>query len=188
MSNLKIKKITINDRGYPKLLKEIYNPPKELFYLGEIQAEENLPLAIVGTRKVSNYGKQATIELGRALARAGFTIISGLALGVDGLAHQAALDAGTRTVAVLGCGLDNIYPPTHKKLAEKIIASGGAVISEYPPGTPPLKQNFPARNKIVSGLSLGVLVIEAPETSGALITARYALDQNREVFAVPCSI
>jgi DNA processing protein len=187
MSN-QIQKINPNDKNYPRLLKEIYDPPKELFFLGEIKAEENLPLAIVGTRKVSNYGKQVTIELGRSLARAGFTIVSGLALGVDGLAHQAAIDVKARTIAVLGCGLDKIYPPNHKKLAEKIITQGGLIISEYPPGTPPLKHHFPTRNRIIAGLSLGVLVIEAPETSGALITARYALEQNREVFAVPGNI
>ncbi len=187
MSN-QIQKIGLSDKNYPRLLKEIYDPPKELFFLGEIRAEENLPLAIVGTRKISNYGKQVTVELGRALARASFTIISGLALGVDGLAHQAALDVGTRTIAVLGCGLDNIYPPTHKNLAEKIVAGGGAIISEYPTGTLPLRQHFPARNRIIAGLSLGVLVIEAPETSGALITAKCALEQNREVLAVPGSV
>lgn len=187
MSN-QIQKINPNDKNYPRLLKEIYDPPKELFFLGEIKAEENLPLAIVGTRKVSNYGKQVTIELGRSLARAGFTIVSGLALGVDGLAHQAAIDVKARTIAVLGCGLDKIYPPNHKKLAEKIITQGGLIISEYPPGTPPIKHHFPTRNRIIAGLSLGVLVIEAPETSGALITARYALEQNREVFAVPGNI
>jgi len=188
MPNQKIEKITIQDKEYPKLLKEIYDPPQELFFLGEIKAEENLPLAIVGTRKVSNYGKQVTTELSRGLARAGFTIISGLALGVDGLAHQSALDVGARTVAVLGCGLDNIYPPVHKKLAEQIVKSGGAIISEYPPGTMPLKHHFPARNRIISGLSLGTLVVEAPETSGALITAKCALEQNREVLAVPGNI
>lgn len=187
MSN-QIQKISLNEKNYPRLLKEIYNPPKELFFLGEIRAEENLPLAIVGTRKFSNYGKQATIELGRSLAKTGFTIVSGLALGIDSLAHQAALDVGTRTIAVLGCGLDNIYPAIHKKLTEKIIAQGGLIVSEYPPGTPPLKHHFPARNRIIAGLSLGVLVIEAPETSGALITAKCALEQNREVFAVPGNI
>ncbi|MGC9048996.1 MAG: DNA-processing protein DprA [Patescibacteria group bacterium] len=181
-------KITINDPNYPKLLKEIYDPPKELYVWGELRAEENYPLAVVGTRKVSNYGRQITIDLVRNLAKAGLTIISGLALGVDGLAHQACLDVNGRTIAVLGSGLNHIYPSIHQKLAEKIVKSGGAVVSEYPPETGPTKWNFPARNRIIAGMSLGVLVTEAPETSGALITARCALDNGREVFAVPGNI
>lgn len=188
MSILKIRKITIQDKAYPKLLKEIYDPPKELYILGKLKAEENYPLAVVGTRKISNYGKQVTIDLVRNLAKAGLTIISGLALGVDGLAHQSCLDVNGRTIAVLGSGLNQIYPSIHKKLAEKIIQSGGAIISEYPPDTRPEKWTFPMRNRIIAGLSLGVLVIEAPEISGALITARCALDFGREVFAVPGNI
>jgi DNA processing protein len=188
MSRLEIKKITINDPNYPKLLKEIYDPPKELYVWGELKAEENYPLAVVGTRKVSNYGKQITIDLVRNLAKAGLTIISGLALGVDGIAHQTCLDVNGRTIAVLGSGLNHIYPAIHRNLAEKIVKSGGAVISEYPPDTKPERWTFPVRNRIIAGLSLGVLVIEAPETSGALITARFALDSGREVFAVPGNI
>lgn len=183
-----IQKIILNDRAYPKLLKEIYDPPQELYFLGDLRPEENYPLAVVGTRKISNYGKQVTIDLVRNLAKSGLTIISGLALGVDGLAHQTCLDVGGRTIAVLGSGLNQIYPPAHKKLSERIIESGGAVISEYPPDTQPAKWTFPMRNRIIAGMALGVLVIEAPETSGALITARCALDLGREVFAVPGSI
>jgi len=177
--------ITIKDKDYPELLKKIYDPPQKLYISGELKKQEKYPLAIVGTRKISYYGQQTTRLFAEALAEAGITIISGLALGIDGLAHQIALEKGTRTIAVLGSGLNVIYPPAHKKLAQKIIKSGGAVISEYSPDTGPTKKTFPARNRIVSGLSLGVLVIEAPKKSGALITARTALEQGREVFVVP---
>ncbi len=188
MSSQKIDKITIKDNNYPRLLKEIYDPPEQLYITGELKAKEKYPLAVVGTRKMSDYGKRVTVFLVKGLVKAGFTIISGLALGIDGLAHQTALDAGGRTIAVLGSGLDIIYPPEHKKLAADIIKSGGAVISEYPPGARPSRRTFPARNRIVAGLSLAVLVIEAPEKSGALITAKVALDQGREVLAVPGNI
>ena len=180
--------ITLKDKNYPQLLKEIYDPPQTLYVNGQLKAVEKYPLAVVGTRKISSYGQQITQSLVKALARAGLTIISGLALGVDGLAHQATLDVGGRTIAVLGSSLDIIYPPSHEKLAQRIVESDGAIISEYPPKTRPSKWTFPARNRIVAGLSLGVLVIEAPKRSGALITARFALDQGREVFAVPGSI
>jgi len=185
---MNIQKINLESTNYPKLLKEIYDPPKQLYVWGELKSEENYPLAVVGTRKISSYGKQATTDLVRNLTKAGLTIISGLALGVDGLAHQACLDVNGRTIAVLGSGLNKIYPSLHKKLAEKIVTSGGAVISEYEPDQGPTKWNFPARNRIVAGMSLGVLVIEAPEGSGALITASCSLDLGREVFAVPGNI
>jgi DNA processing protein len=185
---MNIEKIDINHASYPRLLKEIYDPPKQLYVWGELRAEENYPLAIVGTRKISSYGRQATIDLTRDLTKAGLTIISGLALGVDGLAHEACLDVGGRTIAVLGSGLKKIYPAEHKKLAEKIVANGGAVISEYEPDQGPAKWTFPVRNRIVAGMSLGVLVIEAPEKSGSLITASCALDLGREIFAVPGNI
>ncbi|MCD6470954.1 DNA-processing protein DprA [bacterium] len=188
MSRPNIQIIKITDKNYPKLLKEIYDPPKEIYVLGKLEAEEKYPLAVVGTRKISNYGKQIVSSIVKDLAKIGLTIVSGLALGTDALAHQAALDVNGKTIAVLGSGLDMIYPRIHKKLAERIIKSGGAIISEYPPGTKPTKWTFPARNRIISGLSLGVLVIEAPERSGALITAHHALDQGREVFAVPGNI
>ncbi|MCX6740775.1 MAG: DNA-processing protein DprA [Candidatus Parcubacteria bacterium] len=185
---MKIQKIDLANPNYPKLLKEIYDPPKQLYVWGDLRAEENYPLAIVGTRKISSYGKQVTTELTRNLAKAGLTIISGLALGVDGLAHQACLDVGGRTIAVLGSGLKRIYPALHQKLAEKIVLSGGAVISEYEPNQGPTKWTFPLRNRIVAGMSLGTLVIEAPEGSGALITASCSLELGREVFAVPGNI
>lgn len=180
--------IRFEDENYPCLLKEIYDPPQQLYYLGELKAREKFPLAVVGTRKISFYGKKATERLVNGLCQAGLTIVSGLALGVDGLAHQIALENGTRTIAVLGSGLDTVYPPDHKKLAKRIIDTGGALVSEYPPKTKPSKLTFPARNRIVAGMSLGVLVIEAPIKSGAMITARLALDQGREVFAVPGDI
>lgn len=184
-----IKIITILDKNYPARLKEIYNPPALLYLKGKLQKDE-YSLAIVGTRKPTAYGRQAVLEITSQLAQNGLAIVSGLALGIDGLAHQACLDAKGSTIAVLGGGIDKktLYPAKHQGLAEKIIEQGGAVISEYPVGTVPLKQNFPYRNRIISGLSLGVLVIEAPEDSGALITARYALEQDREVFALPGSI
>ncbi|MCX7779111.1 MAG: DNA-processing protein DprA [Patescibacteria group bacterium] len=186
----KIKIITIKDKNYPKLLKEIYDPPAILYYKGELKREENYPLAVVGTRKMSFYGREVVEGLVRDLVRVGLTIISGLALGIDGLVHKITLKEGGRTIAVLGGGLDEktLYPSIHKELARKIIAAGGAIISEYPIGTSPTRYTFPMRNRIISGLSLGTLVIEAPMESGALITARSALDQNREVFAVPGNI
>jgi DNA processing protein len=185
-----IKTVSINDAGYPKRLKEINDPPLTIFYRGLLPDDAAPALAIVGTRKMTAYGKQVCYDLARALAGQGLIIISGLALGIDGMAHQGALDAHGQTVAVLGSGIDkqHIYPSYHKPLAEKIIAEGGAVLSEYPPGFMPAPYTFPARNRIVAGLSLGVLVVEAPEESGALITAKCALDYNREVFAIPHSL
>ncbi|MEK7580609.1 MAG: DNA-processing protein DprA [Patescibacteria group bacterium] len=185
---MSITTINIKDKNYPKLLKEIYDPPEKIYILGNIEAVGDLQFAVVGTRKMSREGKEIASRIVKNLAQNGFTIISGLALGIDGVAHQAALEAKGKTVAVLGSGLNNIYPSAHKKLADQIIASGGAIISEYEPDMPPLKHQFPERNRIISGLSLGTLVIEAPFKSGALITARCALEQNREVFAVPGSI
>ncbi len=185
---MSITTIDIKDKNYPKLLKEIYDPPKKIYILGDIKALDDLPFAVVGTRKMSREGKEIASKIVRGLAQNGFTIISGLALGIDGASHQAALEAKGKTIAVLGSGLNNIYPSAHKKLAEQIIASGGAIISEYEPDMPPLKHQFPERNRVISGLSLGTLVIEAPFKSGSLITAKCALEQNREVFAVPGSI
>jgi len=177
--------ITIKDKNYPELLKKIYNPPQKLYIFGKLKKQEKYPLAIVGARKISNYGKRITRLFAETLAKAGMTIVSGLAIGVDGLAHQIALEKNARTIAVLGSGLNIIYPPAHKKLAQGIIDSGGAVISEYPPNTSPTKKTFPARNRIISGLSFGVLVVEASKKSGALITARTAIEQGREVFVIP---
>jgi DNA processing protein len=183
--------ITVKDEQYPKLLKEIFNPPALLYAKGNLDNLNNqFNLAVVGTRKVSNYGKQITPELVKPLAKNGFTITSGLALGVDALAHQSAVEAHGKTIAVLGSGLDNqnIYPSCNRYLAKSILDNNGTIISEFPIGMLPLKHNFPTRNRIIAGLSLGTLVIEAAETSGALITAYLALEQNREVFAVPGSL
>lgn len=186
----KINVLTIKDENYPQLLKEIYDPPAIVYAKGEIKKEEKYPLSVVGTRKMTPYGRQACEELVRDLTRAGLTIISGLALGIDGLAHKTALKEKGRTIAVLGGGIDRetLYPKLHQDLAKKIVDNGGAVISEYPVSFYPTKYTFPTRNRIIAGLSLGTLVIEAPIESGALITAKFALEQNREVFAVPGSI
>ncbi len=182
-----VKVLALSDENYPRLLKEIYDPPALLYYKGALEDSDQLSLAVVGTRKYSPYGKLVAERLVRELAQNSLTIVSGLALGIDALAHTAALEAGGRTVAVLGSGLDrqNIYPSQNRYLAEKILAVGGCLLSEFPLGTPALRHHFPQRNRIVSGLSLGVLVIEAGEKSGSLITARFALEQGREVFAVP---
>jgi len=181
--------ISIKNKEYPKLLKEIYAPPALLYIRGRFAPSDKLSLGVVGPRKVSLYGKQITPLLVADICQKGLTIVSGLAKGVDTLAHQTALENGSRTIAVLGSGIDSksIYPRSNTRLAEKIIQAG-AVISEYPPGAKPFAQNFPQRNRIISGLCLGVIVIEAREKSGALITAGNALEQNREVFAVPGSI
>ena len=184
-----IKCITREDDDYPSLLKNIYDPPFCLFVKGSLK-NITYPLAIVGPRKYSTYGKQMAQDFASNLAKAGFSIISGLALGIDGIAHSSALDIGGKTSAVLGCGINknNIYPSCHKQLSEKIIASGGALISEYPPNTLPNKYTFPMRNRIVAGISLGTLVIEGAEKSGALITAQCTLDYGREIFAIPQNI
>ncbi len=184
-----IQVITIKDKDYPPNLKEIFAAPVMLYLRGKILPKDSQSLAIVGARKATAYGRQAVFDFVPSLCRAGLTIVSGLAVGIDSSAHQAALQTSGRTIAVLGSGIDDqsIYPPTNRHLAKEIIKSG-ALISEYPPGTLPLPHNFPQRNRIISGLSLGSLIIEAKEKSGALITARFALEQNREVFALPGSI
>ncbi|AZR72360.1 DNA protecting protein DprA [Anoxybacter fermentans] len=179
--------LCFEDSEFPVNLKHIYDPPPVIYYRGSLKKEDINSIAIVGSRKMSPYGRRVTRLLARELAERGFTIISGMALGVDGEAHMAALEAGGRTIAVLGSGVDIIYPKEHKKLYQKIITSG-AVISTFPPGTPPERGNFPARNRIISGLAYGTVVVEAGLKSGALITADQALEQNREVFAVPGSI
>ncbi|MFZ5559523.1 MAG: DNA-processing protein DprA [Patescibacteria group bacterium] len=184
-----IGKITLQDKEYPSILKQIHDPPKELYIKGEIINQDKVAVAVVGTRKYTQYGKQVTFDIAGKLAKLGITIVSGLAKGIDTFAHQAALENGGRTIAVLGSGLDkkSFYPSSNYHLSEKI-SQHGAVISEYPPGTWGTQFTFPQRNRIISGLSLGVVVVEAPEESGALITAALALDQNREVFAIPGSI
>jgi len=187
LEKLGIKVMTIREKEYPKLLKEIYSPPALLYIKGNLPENLDFTLAVVGTRKITTYGQQITPEIVKDLARANLIIVSGLALGIDALAHQSCLEAGGKTIAVLGSGLDLIYPVANRQLADKIIENG-AIISEYPLGTQPLKQHFPARNRIISGSSLGTLVIEGDRDSGSLITARCALEQNREVFAVPGSV
>lgn len=175
------------DEDYPTNLREIADPPPYLFVRGPARLNEPGCLAIVGARAASEGGLRMAHRLGMELAAKGFTVVSGLARGVDGAAHQGALDSGGRTIAVMGCGIDVIYPPEHRKLAEAIIEGGGAIISELPLGTQPMAENFPTRNRILSGLCLGVVIVEAAEKSGSLITARMALEQNRQVFAVPGS-
>jgi len=184
-----IKTINLEDKKYPQLLKEIKNSPKVLYYLGEIKSKENC-FAIVGTRRYSSYGKQVALEVAGDLAEAGLTIVSGLAPGIDTFAHQAVIERGKRTIAVLGTGLDtkSIYPKSNLKLAKKILELEGALVSEYPSGTHGSEFTFPQRNRIISGISLGVLVVEAKEKSGALITANFGFSQKRKVFAVPGSI
>lgn len=184
-----IKTILIEDKNYPKILKKIKNPPKILYYIGDIRAKENC-LAIVGTRRYSSYGKQVALEIAGDLADAGLTIVSGLAPGIDTFSHRTTVERKKRTISVLGTGLDkeSIYPKTNLELAGKIVETGGCLISEYPPGTRGTKFTFPQRNRIISGLSLGTLVIEAKEKSGALITANDAFSQKRKVFAIPGSI
>lgn len=189
LKKLRMTVLTWKDTLYPPLLRAIDDAPPVLYLYGKLTAADQFSLAVVGTRNSSTYGQQVTQRMVTELARGQVTIVSGLALGIDTIAHTAALDAGGRTIAVLACGLDIIYPRDNRKLAHRIVESGqGVLISEYPPGMPPDGNNFPARNRIISGLSMGVLVVEAPERSGALITAGFALKQGREVFAIPGSI
>jgi DNA processing protein len=178
--------ITYQDGLYPVKLLEIYDRPPLLYVLGSLNIDD-IDISIVGSRQASTYGKYTTEKISRELALRGVTVVSGMARGIDSAAHQGALSARGRTIAVLGTGLDIIYPPENKKLFAAI-AENGAVVSEYPLGTPPRACNFPARNRIISGMSYGVVVIEAGEKSGSLITARLALEQGREVFAVPGTI
>ena len=182
-----IKFLTWDSSSYPRYLLEIAQPPPVLYYVGDILPEDELAIAIVGTRNVTKYGRQITQDTAAYLAANRITVVSGLARGVDGIAHQAAIEAGGRTFAVLGSGVDVIYPPEHRKLAREIVKQG-ALISDYAPGTKPDGINFPPRNRIISGLSRGTVVIEAGERSGALITSKFAIEQNREVFAVPGSV
>jgi len=182
-----IRLITFWDKAYPALLKQIYDPPTYLFVKGSFHPTDRHSVSIVGTRRPSNYGKRITEKLTAELAANGLTIVSGLAYGTDTLAHRTSLKSGSRTIAVLGSGADVIYPQSNVSLAEDI-AQNGAVISEFPLGTKPDWMNFPRRNRIICGLSLGTVVIEAAQKSGALITAAMALEQNREVFAVPGNI
>lgn len=182
-----IKTVSLGESNYPTLLSEITDPPHTLFYRGILPLNESPTLAVVGTRRMTTYGKNICADLVTPLAKQGVVIVSGLALGIDAIAHASTLNANGITIAVLGSGLDNrhIYPVENQSLARKILEKGGALISEYPPDFQAQKYTFPARNRIVAGLSLGTLVIEAPIKSGALITARCALDYNREVMCIP---
>jgi DNA processing protein len=182
-----IKAIPFESPEYPPLLKEISDFPAVLFVRGELKSCDETSVAVVGTRRATGYGRQITEEIVGSLAANNVTIVSGLAKGIDTAAHKAALEAKGRTLAIFACGLDIVYPPENVKLAREIMERG-ALISEYPLGTKPKAEHFPQRNRILSGLSRGVLVVESGETSGALITANFALQQNREVFAVPGSI
>jgi DNA processing protein len=179
--------LCLKDSAYPDRLKQIASPPILLFTWGELTAADKISVAIVGTRRPTDYGLAVAQEIAGYLAATGVTVVSGLARGIDRAAHQGALEAGGRTIAVLGSGLDKIYPPEHKRLAARM-AEAGCVISEYPLGTDPEGRNFPIRNRIISGVSLAVVVVEAGKRSGALITADFAADQGRDVFAVPGTI
>src|SRR6266550_4195605 len=181
--------LVLDDGVYPALLRETYDPPVTLYVKGAwAECLERPCIAIVGSRRCSTYGQNAALMLSRELAQRGITIVSGMARGIDAAAHRGALEAGGRTVGVMGTGLDQIYPRDHKKLADDILHNNGALVTQFPLGTPPVSENFPYRNRIISGLSLGVVVVEAAESSGSLITARLAMEQNREVFAVPGNI
>lgn len=188
-SCMKINKISYNTNAYPEILKHIGGPPKQLFVLREIHHLLEQPrLAVVGSRRVTPYGRNVTKQLAGEAAKQGLVIVSGLALGVDAIAHQAALDVGGKTIAVLPSAVDEIYPRSHVQLAREILKNGGALISEYPAGTEPYPANFVARNRIVSGISDGVLITEAAEKSGTLHTANFALEQGKTVMAVPGNI
>ena len=184
-----IRTISLQDKEYPKLLKEIKDTPEVLYCRGKMKSDEQC-FAVVGTRRCSDYGKQVALEIAGDLAEAGLTIVSGLAPGIDTFSHLAVVERKGRTIAVLGTGIDekSIYPQSNLKLAQKILETGGCLISEYPPRTPGSQFTFPQRNRIISGLSLGVLVVEAKEKSGALITAEWAKKQGRKIFAIPGSI
>jgi len=181
--------LLLDDGVYPSSLREIYDPPIVLYVKGAWSECLDRPcIAVVGSRRCSTYGQNSALMLARDLAQRGVTVVSGFARGIDAAAHRGALEAGGRTVAVLGTGLDEYYPRDHRRLAEEILGAGGAIVTQFPLGTPPVSENFPYRNRIISGLSLGVVVVEAAENSGSLITARLAIEQNREVFAVPGNI
>ncbi len=183
---MKISSITTEDKNYPYLLSHIYDPPKKFYIWGELpNFDTHPPIAIVGSRKPTEYGIRHAGEIAAEFARAGFSIISGLAYGIDAIAHKSCVKENGKAVAVLGSGFNKLYPAIHKKLAEEIVEKGGAVITEFEADIPPLQHHFPARNRIISGLSFGVVVVEAAIDSGSLITARLAGEQGRDVFAIP---
>lgn len=182
-----VRALTWDDRAYPRRLRETDDPPPVLYMKGELRDTDEFAVAVVGTRRPTPYGRQVAEEMAHQLTGHGITVISGLARGVDAIAHRTALESSGRTIGVLACGLDLVYPPEHKKLADQI-SENGALVSDYPLGTQPRGDYFPRRNRILAGMSLGVLVVEGDLKSGALITARIAVEQNREVFAAPGSI
>ncbi|MBC7189455.1 DNA-protecting protein DprA [Candidatus Aerophobetes bacterium] len=184
IERLNVEILPLTSPLYPERLRSITAPPLVLYIRGRLKKEDSLAVAIVGTRRATSYGKVAARKLARELAREGVTVVSGMARGIDTCAHEGALEEGGRTIAVLGCGVDVVYPPENSSLMEEIIKNG-AVVSEFCPGTKPYAGNFPRRNRIISGLSMGVVVVEAPLKSGALITVEFALEQGKEVFAVP---
>lgn len=190
VEKMKIEEISIESEDYPKQLKEIYDAPLKLYVLGNKELLSQKCIAIVGSRNATEYGKKVALQFSTKLSENGINIISGLAIGIDTYAHLGTLKSINKgkTIAVLGSGLDEIYPKQNIELAKQILKSGGCIISEYPLGTKPEKSHFPQRNRIISGLSKGVLVVEASEKSGALITADFALEQGREVFAIPGNI
>ena len=185
---MQIEKIKINDLGYPFLLSQIYNPPKELFVLGNKEILREKSIAIVGCRNCTSYGVKVTKELAYNLSRRNIITVSGLAKGIDTYCHIGTILVKGRTIAVVAHGLDMIYPAENRNLAKKIIECGGAIVSEYDVGTKPLKEHFPARNRIISGLAEKIVIVEAGEKSGALITADFALEQGRDVYAIPGNI
>lgn len=185
---MKINQISPSENKFTQQLVNLYKAPKTLFYRGELPSAKIKSVAIVGARKPTNYGKEVAEKIAAELARAGVVIVSGMALGIDGIAHNAALDANGKTIAVLANGVDYFYPRTHESLGQKIINSGGTVLSEYPNGTPALPHQFLERNRIVSGLADAVIVVEAALRSGTLSTANHALEQGKDVFAVPGNI
>lgn len=191
---MKVEEILLNNKYYPSILRNIYNPPKKLYVLGNKNILNQKGIAIVGSRDATSYGKKVAFDFAKELSKKGINIISGLAIGIDTYAHLGNLQIQNlnlkvgKTIAVLGSGIDIIYPKENIEIARKIIKTGGCILSEYPCGTKPEKLNFPQRNRIISGLSNGVLVVEASEYSGALITADFALEQGKDVFAVPGEI
>jgi DNA processing protein len=185
LKKLEIKTILQENPKFPSLLEEIPNPASKIYVLGELPDEEMPKIAIVGTRKATNQGRSIAKEMAKKLSERGMIIVSGLAMGIDTASHEGAVAAGNKTIAVLGCGLDTIYPRQNENLARKILELGGAIISEYPVGTPAFPNQFLERNRIISGLSIATIIIEAPKESGALVTARLSAEQGREVFVVP---
>ncbi len=188
LEQLGIKAVRLDSPEYPSSLAETYDPPPVLYYRGALQRSEPQAVAVVGSRRCTAYGREMTRRIVTGLVQSDVAVYSGLARGIDGAAHRAALDAGGRTVAVVGGGLNSIYPSEHAAMAQEMVSAGGAVVSEYPIGVAPKPEHFPRRNRVISGLTRGVVVVEAARKSGAMLTVKWALEQDREVFAVPGSV